>query len=257
MSKIPLYLKTSPDMPRPDDSEYYLLTRSGLYFCRNHRWFQSDIPTKKPPHWLAEHRSRLALNYPKLRKTMLEYVVGFFRRAYDTHGSESIVLMLWDLEKKRYRIHVPKQEATVWENSYGSRSAMDVTYDVPAMLPPKHIIAMSIHCHGDHGAYSSWTDETDELHRDGVHAVVGHIDRRQPSFHMALAVDGHRFDLDFDDVFEGFQTPRRDIPKQWMEQLTVKVKRPSWSYSSSSGTYKTTNQSTSRYGGNYGGYEGV
>ena len=58
MSRIPLYLKTSPDMPRPGDSEFYLLTRSGLYFCRNHRWFQSDIPTKKPPYWLAEHRSR-------------------------------------------------------------------------------------------------------------------------------------------------------------------------------------------------------
>lgn len=254
MSKIPLYLKTSPEMPRPTDSEYYLLSKSGLFFCRNHRWFQSDIPTRKPPYWLAEHKSKLVLNYPKLRQTILEYIVGFFRKVYDLHGSESIVLMLWDMEKQRYRICVPKQEASVWENSYGSRSAMDVTYEVPTQLPPKHIIAMSIHCHGDHGAYSSWTDESDELHRDGIHAVVGHIDRRQPSFHMALAVDGHRFDLDFDDVFQGYEKPRRDIPIQWMEQLKVKVKKPQWSYS---GGYKTTNQSYKNYGGNYGGYEGV
>jgi hypothetical protein len=255
MTKIPLYLKTSPDMPRPEDSEFYLLSKSGLFFCRTHPWFQSDTPTKKPPYWLAEHQSRLVLNYPRMRRTMLEYIVGFFRRVYDKHGSESIVLMLWDMEKQRYRICVPKQEATVWENSYGTRSAMDVTYEVPTKLPPKHIIAMSIHCHGDHGAYSSWTDEADELHRDGIHAVVGHIDRRQPSFHLALAVDGHRFQLDFEHVFEGYEKPRRDIPSQWMNQLTVKVKRPMWM--SSSDSYKTTNQNTYKYGGYYGGYEGV
>lgn len=255
MSKIPLYLKTSAEMARPEDSEFYLLTRSGLFFCRNHPWFQSDTPTRKPPYWLAEHESRLVLNYPKLTKTTLEYVVGFFRQAYDKHGSESIVLMLWDQAKQRYRICVPKQEATVWENSYGVRSAMDVTYEVPTQLPPKHIIAMSIHCHGDHGAYSSWTDEADEVHRDGIHAVVGHIDRRQPDFHMALAVDGRRFDLAFSDVFSGFEKPRRDIPQQWMDQLTVKVKRPIWMSGSSS--HKTINQSYKNYGGYYGGYEGV
>ncbi len=228
MSKIPLYLKTSADMERPEDSEYYLLTRSGLYFCRNHPWFQSDVLASKAPYWLEEHTSQLALNYPKLPKAALEYVVGFFRKVYVKHGSESIVLMLWDLVKQRYRIFVPKQQATVWENSFGVRSALDVTYETPSQLPPRHIIAMSIHCHGDHGAYSSWTDEADEVYRDGVHAVVGRIDRRQPDFHVALAVDGRRFELEFDDVFQGFEKPRRHIPQRWMDQLTVKVKRPLW-----------------------------
>ncbi|MBW3596269.1 MAG: hypothetical protein KY475_03225, partial [Planctomycetes bacterium] len=186
-----------------------------------------------------------------LRQTMLEYVVGFFRQVYDKHGSESIVLMLWDLEKQRYRIHVPQQTATVWESASGSRSAMDVVYDVPTDLPPKHIIAMSIHCHGDHAAYSSWTDESDEKYRDGIHAVVGRIDRRKPDFHQALAVDRERFDLDFDDVFEGFDRPRRDIPSRWMEQLAVKVKRPYWM--SSAENYNNTK----KYGGYYGGYRGL
>ncbi len=250
MSQVPLYLKTSPEMPRPEDPEFYLLSRSGLYFCRNHTWFQTDVLSRKLPHWLAEHQPQLVLNYPRLRRTLLEYVVGFFRLAYQRHGSESIVLVLWDLEKQRYRICVPKQRATVWESSYGSRSAMDVAYDVPADLPPKHIIAMSIHCHGDHGAYSSWTDEADEVYRDGVHAVVGRIDRRQPDFHLALAVDGQRFNLDFNDVFEGFERPRRDIPRQWMDQLSVEVKRPYW--------VSSAPQSKSKYGGYYGGgYYGV
>ena len=45
---------------------------------------------------------------------------------------------------------------------------MDVRYQLPARLPPHHLLIGDIHCHGDVGAYASATDQVDELHRDRV-----------------------------------------------------------------------------------------
>ena len=36
MSEVPFYLERSDDMSRPEDPQFYLLARNGLFFCRNH-----------------------------------------------------------------------------------------------------------------------------------------------------------------------------------------------------------------------------
>ncbi len=71
MPKIPLYLKTERDMPRPPDSEYYLLARNGLFLCRNHRFFRSDVRTARAPRWLVEHESGCRLYLPQLERDNL------------------------------------------------------------------------------------------------------------------------------------------------------------------------------------------
>ena len=81
MTKIPLYLKTDIDRPRFTDAEFYLLARNGLFFCRNHRFFQSDLLCSRGPGWLVEHDEQCQLNFPKIKKTMLERIVGFFRES--------------------------------------------------------------------------------------------------------------------------------------------------------------------------------
>ena len=78
MTKIPLYLKTDNELPRFTDAEFYLLARNGLFFCRNHRFFQSDVLCSRGPGWLVEHDEQSQLNFPKIKKTMLERIVGFF-----------------------------------------------------------------------------------------------------------------------------------------------------------------------------------
>jgi proteasome lid subunit RPN8/RPN11 len=226
MSQIPLYIKTDHEMPRPKDSEFYLLTRDGVYLCRNHAFFQTDVRAARLPHWLLPHHEKCQSRFPKLPVAALEFIVGFFHEAYVLHGSEAIVLLFWDTVRKRYRIYVPEQEATVWESSSGLRSAMDVAYKVPTTFPAGCILAASIHSHADGDAYSSWTDRRDELFRDGVHIVCGRIDRDRPSFHLELAVDNQRFPLEFHEFFQGYQRRRRIIPKQWLSRLTCRVNRP-------------------------------
>lgn len=229
MNKIPVYLKTDADQPRPTDTEYYLMTRDGMYLCRNHPFFETDAPTRRPVRALAGHEPTCTVRYPKLGVAALEFIVGFFGKVYELHGSESIVLLLWNMERQRYKLLVPEQEASVWESYSGSRSALDVRYTVPP-LPRRHLLLGSIHSHADMGAYSSSTDCADERYQDGVHAIVGHVHREPPTFHVELAVDGYRFPLEFDDIFQGYRKRRRMIPDEWLKKVKVEVDRPKWSY---------------------------
>ncbi len=226
MTKIPLYLKTGDDMPRATDSEFYLLARNGLFFCRNHRFFCSDVLCSRGPGCLAEHDVQCQLNFPRIKKTMLERIVGFFSSIYEIHGSEAVVLLAWNQKEQQYRVLVPDQEATVWESYDGHRSALDVHYTVPLVLPPDHLLVGDIHCHATGGAYSSFTDREDEFYKTGFHVVVGRIQQEPPIFHLEFAVDGKRFPAHFEDLIEGYRRRRSGVPRQWLEKVSVKVNRP-------------------------------
>ncbi len=229
INQVPIYLKHSLDMPRPTDPEFYLVTGDGVFMGRNHPFFTSDVPAPRMPRSLAGHSVSCQVNYPKLGVAALEYIVGFFDQVYQRHGSESIVLLFWNQISQRYKLWVPKQEATVWQSSSGYRSAMDVTYQLPIPMPQNHLLVADIHCHCDFAAYTSFTDANDEKYRDGVHAVVGRIDRQQPEFHVEISIDGTRFKMDCDQLFKGFNKRRMNVPDEWFDQLTVKVNRPrSW-----------------------------
>jgi len=218
---IPVYLKTADDMPRPADPEFYLLTRDGAFLCRNHPFFASDVPTRRPIRVLASHKPQVLVSYPMVEAAMLETIVGFFSRVYQLHGSEAVVLLIWDLNEQRYQLLVPEQEATVWQSS-GKRSPQDVAYRVP-VLPPGQLLVGDIHSHGNMPAFTSMTDARDERHRDGVHGVVGKIESEPPEFHVELAIDGERFSLKTEQIFEGYQARRSDVPEAWLAQVKVRV----------------------------------
>ena len=167
---------------------------------------------------LSPRTSRLAINYPKVPQTLLECVVGFFDRVYALHQSESVVLLLWDLAAKKYKVFVPEQQATVFESWSGRRSPEDVRYVVPTDLPVRHLIVGDIHCHGNMAAFASYTDCHDEVHRDGVHVVVGRIESEPPEFHLEMAIDGHRFSLELDQLFSGYKKRGKTVLKKWVDR---------------------------------------
>lgn len=254
MSKIPIYLKTDAEMPRPTDPAYYLVARDGTFLCRNHTWFKSDIPTSRQPEALAQHAATCRISYPKISAATLEYCVAFFDEVFDRHGSEAIVLLLWDVLGKRYRLWVPEQEPTVWESSRGIRSAMDVSYKAPIGLPSNFLQVGDIHSHADLGATPSYTDRSDEAYRDGIHIIIGHINEEPPEFHQEVVVDGYRFQLKFNQILAGYRRRRRIIPKVWMDRVRVIVKKSTWT-NWSANTYDTS--SCYGTGGSYesGGYK--
>jgi proteasome lid subunit RPN8/RPN11 len=225
MDDIPIYLKTDPQAPRPTDPEFYWVTAGGTFLCRNHPFFVSDVPAPRPPRSLAMHSPACVVGYPRLGVAALEYIVGFFDRVFALHQSESIVLLYWDTLRQRYRLRVPQQQATVWESYSGRRSPLDVAYKPPLDVLPHEWLVGDIHCHGDIGAYASQKDREDERYQDGIHAIVGRIDREPPEFHAEMSVDGTRFRLRFEHIFQGYGTRRRTVPQAWLDQVSVVVER--------------------------------
>jgi hypothetical protein len=225
MSPIPVYLKTDATTPRPEDSEFFWVTRDGIFFCRNHPFFRTDLPSKRPVKALASHEPSCFFQYPKVTQGQLEFIVGFFDRVYETYQSEAVVLLYWDLLKKRYKLWIPDQEATVREFWDGDRVPEDVRYTMPMQMPPHYLLVGDIHSHGNLSAYSSYTDKLDEKYRDGVHGVVGKIDRDPPEFHLEFCVDGARFGLEFDDLFTGYGQRRKMIPRKWLDKVKVEMER--------------------------------
>jgi hypothetical protein len=55
-------------------------------------------------------------------------------------------------------------------------------------------------------------DDQDEACEDGLHIVIGHLDRQQPDMSVSFVASGTRFILRPEDAVEGFTTPRPRRP---------------------------------------------
>jgi hypothetical protein len=78
----------------------------------------------------------------------------------------------------------------------------------------------TIHSHGAFAAFASSIDEADEASLDGLHLVVGDLDRRAPSYAAAIAIDGQRFTVGLRLVLE---RPRRFVepPADWLGRVKL------------------------------------
>ncbi len=218
----PVHLKRGPDMPWPEEKVFYLLSGDGLFLCRNHEFFRSSVPAARPPSELAGHERLLELRYPKVPRRLLEQVIGFFSLVADREGAEAAVLLVWNRESGEVEVVVPPQRSTVSVGWYGQRYPLNVYYDLPS-LPPHLVPIGDIHCHVDLPAYASFTDVQDEVHRPGLHIVVGRISKEPPELHIEVTVDGDRFAVeDYGTVLEGYHQRRpEEVPAAWMDQVTV------------------------------------
>ncbi len=222
----PLYLKTRSDMPWPEDEPvFYLLTADGLFLCRNHRTFRSSVPAPRGPSELAPHEPFLRLRFPKIPRALLETVVGFFARVGEEFGAEAGALIVWDEtagESGEVRCIVPNQIATVRISGSGWLVPESLIYDTPTSLPAGVTVIGDIHSHVDLPAYASNTDQQDEVHRAGLHVVVGRIRSEPPEFHCEFVVDGARFRVEPKMAFAGYRRRRDDMPTDWLDRVDVR-----------------------------------
>jgi len=218
----PILIKTDTNPPWPhDEPMFHLLSRDGLFLCRNHPFFVSSVPITDGPSELAPHRPFLQLRCPKLPQRLLERVVGFFNAVGARQAAEAAVLLAWDRHARRLLTIVPEQCATVDVTTSGFRFPVGLHYEVPP-LPPHLQLVGDIHSHVDGPAYASFTDKTDELHRPGLHLVVGRIREDPPEFHCEFTVDGFRFGVpDLSLVVAGYQRRRRETPASWLKKVRV------------------------------------
>jgi hypothetical protein len=218
----PIYLKIDEAMEWPRDRTFYLLSRQGLFLCRNHQFFSSCVPADRWPSELAGQEPFLQFDYPRLPQRLVEQVVGFFDIIGERYASEAAVLLTWNRESREMELLVPEQTGTVSSSYYGKPYPMDLRYEVPP-LPPHLLVIGDIHSHVDGAAYASWTDKADEAYRPGLHLVVGRILDEPPEFYCAVVADGTRFRVkDLGLVMEGYHQRRREeVPPEWIARVSV------------------------------------
>lgn len=222
----PIYHKVSDDMVWPSDPVFFLVSKVGLFLCRNHPYFKSSVPAPRFPCELAEHQTTIKLSYPKIPRRLFELAVGFCTRIYQLHQSEAGLLLIYNVKTKRMHWHCPPQQATVSQGKYGTWP-IGLHYEIPP-LGPDEVLLGDLHSHGDEAAYHSGTDNTDTATAAGtIHLVVGRcgdvLIGKQPDLYIELVIDGTRFKLPWHHVIEGYSKARMKVPQAWIDQVEVQA----------------------------------
>ncbi len=221
---VPIYLKTSEEMPWPENERaFYLLSQSGIFLCRNHPFFRSSVHAPSWPGELARHDRSLSLRLPRIPRRHVELAVGFFARVAEAWGGEAGVLLVWDEKSRRLRYQVPEQRATVRASRNGVYTPVSLSYVMTETLAPGCTVIGDMHSHAEAAAYCSSVDRMDEVYRPGLHVVVGRIDREPPEFHCEFVVDGARFIVPNEEVLEGYARRRRGVPAAWLSKVQLEI----------------------------------
>ncbi len=186
----------------------FLVARDGVYLRKRTLLGESQTKVSRVAHLPAE---REAIDYalPPVPADVMARAVGLFRAVYRAHRTEAAALLLW--RDGSFDLAVPRQRV----------SPVTVKFSVSdGDLPPGSRLVGTIHSHGGYGAYASSTDEDDEAGLDGLHVVVGDLDRRAIGYAAAVVVDGVRFRLPLARLLE---RPRRfaEPPADWLGMVKV------------------------------------
>lgn len=251
----PILIKDREDLAWPrGESVFYVLSRSGLFLCRQNDMFRSCVPVERGPSELASQSEFLEHSYPVVPAAVFADLVGFFGAMAERHGCEAGAYLVFDRTAASVRALVPTQRATMYRGASGARYARGLDYDPPAGLGPRELVYGTVHSHVWSAAYASGIDQHDEVDKPGVHIVVGCLDREPPDLHADAVVDGHRFRLEPMQVIEACVARNRDFPTAWMERVEVVVDEPKWygasgyGYDSPADTYRAADARPSREG---------
>ncbi len=191
----------------------FVVARHGLYLRKRSLLGVSQTKVDRVAHLPAE-REYIDYALPKVPADLMARVVGFFRAVYRERKTEALVLLVW--RDGSFDHVVPGQKVTL----------ASVRFDLgDGDMPAGSRLVGTIHSHGAMGAFASSVDEDDEAELDGLHIVVGDLDRRA-SYAAAIVVDGVRFPRKVSQLLE---RPRRLVepPAAWLAAVRrAPVSRP-------------------------------
>ncbi|OGI15741.1 MAG: hypothetical protein A2878_02960 [Candidatus Moranbacteria bacterium RIFCSPHIGHO2_01_FULL_54_31] len=204
---IPVHIKRN-GAAAPDATVSYIVAENGLYLQIKNDWVDAVVPVDLSTLEKEEERARLLL--PLIDAEVFAKVYAFFYRIYQLYHSESAVLLHFGAEHG-WAITIPVQEV----------SAGGVHYDMTERIAGYRCVG-TMHSHGSLAAMHSTIDDADEAEFDGVHIILGDLNRA-PRFSMeaSLVVRSCRFPLD--DHIVGItpaeKAPLYHLPPQLMAQL--------------------------------------
>ena len=211
----------------------YIVARDGNYLERRNGVVHSSVRVESQIPVLDQHAEFCRLACPPIPRVMLREMLGFFRAAYEKHGGEAALVLLYHPEGRRYRWWCPPQRVAMhwcW-NRYEAGDS--VQFDPPLELPEGYIHFGDAHSH--HGSpVPSFIDRDDEQYQDGLHLIVGNITKLQQTWHIDFCIDGQRFTLQPPLLIESLPPPPYLMPPAaWMDKITMNYRPRYTNYYSS------------------------
>lgn len=168
----------------PKDDVFYIVAKEGVFLKKKLGIMESIAPVDNIS--ILDSVSTMAkLHIRRIPGKTFGKVINFFKAVYAEHRSESIVLLFYSEEKKRYKIFPPRQKVTAASLDYNR----GITVDGMSMIG-------TIHSHGGMSAFHSGTDDDDEKSFDGLHITIGDVDDVDVSISASIIANGYRFMVD-------------------------------------------------------------
>lgn len=143
----------------------------------------------------------------KMPLSILSQIIGFFKEIHKRYGSEAMVQIYWDREKKGYLLSVPRQEV----------SAASVNFKRDKRMDKKYLLVSDVHSHGTMSSFFSGIDDKDEKEAR-LYGVVGNIEEEIPTIKFRASSGGSTVDVSLKDIFDiSF-----DFPKEWFDRVKEK-----------------------------------
>jgi hypothetical protein len=157
---------------------------------------------------------------PLIPHVIVEKLDQFFRLVDAQHGTESIVMLTYDLDKEGpegWGVLVPDQQNTAAHCNYDPHSIAEIK-------PDNVMIVGSVHSHPHMAAYASGTDHADQADFDGIHITYGwqkSVNNGATQYHIELQMAGEAYTLKPEDVFEDFVIQKEPDPDvvEWSSKV--------------------------------------
>lgn len=210
----------------------YVLARGGLYRERASRIFTSTSRITAPLHDLDAHEEVCRFHAPRLPLEMISRMMGFFHAAYELHGGEAALVLLYHPREKHYQWHCPPQSVKLYSSRGHWYVDETIHFDNPVELPEGFVHFGDAHSHVG-SPRPSFVDRDDEEYRDGLHIIAGYLRSRRPDYHIDFVVDGRRFEFMPEQIFEALPAaPFSKPPVEWMDCIQMIRFRPASATSS-------------------------
>ncbi|MBE7462985.1 MAG: Mov34/MPN/PAD-1 family protein [Planctomycetes bacterium] len=202
-----------PELPK--EALCYAAGATGLFKVIRNPFYSACVPAGEVAG-LADLKEGAQLHVPKLPLDLFRRIESFFVAIFAKYGSEAVVLLYCDPEKRRWEALAPPQVVRGLHVEYSLA-------DLPEP-PAGYQLFGTVHSHAHVNAFHSGTDDEDEAHFDGLHITVGHVDQPQRSYACRWMIAGKAFKSQLNEVVQLDPLPPAD-PK-WLAQVAQAPEEP-------------------------------
>lgn len=178
------------ELELPKDDILYIIAKEGIFLKKKLDILESIVPVQNIS-FLQSINTMAKMHIPKIKADTIARVILFFKEVYKIHRSESIVLIFFNKEKKKFKMVPPFQKVSGGSLDY-NRTITEEGYDMIG----------TIHSHGGMSAFHSGTDQHDEKSFDGLHVTIGNVDDQFVSISTSIVSNGTRFIVETLDYME-------------------------------------------------------